>query len=409
MAIIPGQYPLAKAESISFSTKLDAPKWAQWYLRRRADIQIQLPGPFKFRINEPPSNVILDDRAVYEVLQSNIPRAQLSKRWSHDFSGQAAVRHRRAHCGRPAYKEEEADDESGKYQSFKPSGKNAPLYLFSGEKDYEPVFYHDLPPAEETPEPEAELDDTPAKPKQHNQYTAPELLVRNGAQSASLTKGKYRPRVNTFLRRSPSPPWVKDRKRLFGGVGIGRTAANAPSNTATSSNFDFSFAPAPSLTGAPAAGQSMWVEQDEEMLVEDQENEIQPSIFDAPAVQRSTEETGNTGGAGTQGPSSTSLKRPALSDLFSARPKATRREMGYIERLAAGLLREEVEAVTAVQPMADADLMGVGDQDRVERLERELEAANSALRGRDGEIADLKSQLEEMQTQLAMRQSVDGY
>lgn len=352
--------------------------------------------------------MILDDRAVYEVLQSNIPRAQLSKRWSHDFSGQAAVRHRRAHRGRPAYKDEETDDEIGKYQSFKPSGKNAPLYLFSGEKDYEPVFYHDLLPAEETPEPEPELDDTPAKPKQHNQYTAPELLVRNGAQSASLTKGKYRPRVNTFLRRSPSPPWVKDRKRLFGGIGIGRAAANAPANTATSSNFDFSFAPAPSLTGAPAAGQSMWVEQDEEMPVEDHEDEIQPSIFDAPAVQRSVEETSNTGRAGTQGHSSTPLKRPALSDLFSARPKAPR-EMGYIERLAAGLLREEVEAVTAVQPKAHADRMGGGDQDRVERLEQELEAANHALRRRDGEIADLNSQLEEMQTQLATRQSVDDY
>lgn len=230
--------------------------------------------------------------------------------------------------------------------------------------------------------------------------------MRNGAQSASLTKGKYRPRVNTFLRRSPSPPWVKDRKRLFGGVGIGRAAANAPSSTATSSNFDFSFAPAPSLTGAPAAGQSMWVEQDEDVPVEDNEDGIQPSIFDASVVQRSVEATNNTDRAGLQDASSTSLKRPALSDLFSARPKAPR-EMGYIERLAAGILREEVEAFTAVQPVADADSMGVGDQDRVERLERELEGANSALRRRDDEIADLKSQLEDMQMQLAMRQSVD--
>ena len=169
---------------------------------------MQLPGPFKFRIQEPPSNVILDDRAVHEVLQSNIPRAQLPRKWSHDFSGLSAVRHRRTHRGRPAYKDINASTEVERYHSFRPSGKTVPLYLFSGEKDFTPIFYSELPEVEEPVQPP----DSPEKPKQHNQYTASDQLVRNGAQSASLTKGKYRPRVNTFLRRSPSPPWVHGSK-----------------------------------------------------------------------------------------------------------------------------------------------------------------------------------------------------
>lgn len=327
------------------------------------------------------------------MLQSNIPRAQLSKRWSHDFSGQAAVRHRRAHRGRPAHKDEKAEDGGDNYHYFKPSGKSAPLYYFSGEKDYTPVLYHDLPPSDKTPEPdENEYDDgSPVKPKQHNQYTAPELLVRNGAQSASLTKGKYRSRVNTFLRRSPSPPWVKDRQRLFGGVGIGRAAPTATAK----SNFDFSFAPAPSVTGPTPPGESMWVEQDEDFPAEDDDEEdgIQPSVFDAPADEFAAP--------------SNPLKRSAPSGFFSSHPKVPK-EMGYIERLAAGLLQEDMEAEAAAQAAEAADPTVNGGQDRVEDLERELEAANSAILSRDSEIAELKLQLEELQMRLAMQESADG-
>jgi hypothetical protein len=363
---------------------------------------MQLSGPFKFRIHEPPANVILDDRAVHEILQSNIPRAQLPKRWSHDFSGLSAVRHRRTHRGRPAYKNINATTETERYHSFKPSGKTVPLYLFSGEKDFTPVFYSELPEVEETPQPP----DSPEKPKQHNQYTAPDQLVRNGAQSASLTKGKYRPRVNTFLRRSPSPPWVKDRKRLFGGVGIGRTAPTAQRDTPPVPSFDFSFAAAPGPVGLPQEQESMWVEQKEDedmnMIIDDDENgEFLASIFDTQA----------TGGAlrDPDGLNNDPLapqpsKRPASSSLFFAEPKVPK-EMGYIERLAAGLTEEEAQAMNA--EYSDVNLGatdgGSGGEYRVALLESELQVTKDALSARDQEIADLKSRLEEMQARMDLQ------
>ena len=361
-------------------------------------------GPFRARITEPPSNVILDDRAAYEILQSNIPRAQLPKRWSHDFNGQASVRHRRTHRGRPAYKDEQASSDPDKYHSFKPTAKAAPPYFFTGEKDYEPVFYHDLPdaPAED---PEPDEDDTPAKPKQHNQYTEPHLLVRNGAESASLTKGKYRPRVNTFLRRSPSPPWVKDRKRLFGGVGIGRAG-----NAAPSSSFGFSFASAAAPTGTTAGGESMWVEQDEEseLKVDDDDEEVLPSVFDkvSSAAEGIATALGNEGRTQPHSTANNTLKRQAPSSSITPRKKVPR-QMGYIERLAAGILREEEDAVSASPPVATAARTTTSNEDLVAQLENDLDAANAALNEKNSEIAELRLQVEELQTQLALQRSND--
>jgi hypothetical protein len=332
------------------------------------------------------------------------------KRWSHDFSGQASVRHRRSHRGRPAYKDEQATSENDKYHSFKPTAKAAAAYFFTGEINYKPIFYHDLPTAPaETPEPDDE-DDTPAKPKQHNQYTAPHLLVRNGAESASLTKGKYRPRVNTFLRRSPSPPWVKDRKRLFGGVGIGRTGANGSGNATPSSTFNFSFGSAPALTGAPTGEDSMWVEQDEDSELndaEEAEEDVFPSVFDkAPSAEGTGATLGNEGRAGPYTTPSTPLKRPAPSHLTSSRKKVPR-QMGYIERLAADILREEEEAVAASPPATTAGRIIVSSEDHIAQLEDDLNAVNAAISGKDREIAELKSKVDELQTQLALRRSVE--
>jgi hypothetical protein len=362
---------------------------------------MQSPGPFKFRIHEPPSNVILDDCAVHEILQSNIPRAQLPKRWSHDFSGLSAVRHRRTHRGRPAYKNEEASTEVDKYHSFKPSGKTVPPYLFCGEKDFTPVFYSALPEVEETPQ----IPDSPEKPKQHNQYTDPSELVRNGAQSASLTKGKYRPRVNTFLRRSPSPPWVKDRKRLFGGVGIGRTAPTAQRDAPPVPSFDFSFAAAPAPVGLPEEQESMWVDEDPDvnMDIDDGNEEFLPSIFDSHAASQAA-------GGALRDPDSLGedltapqpSRRPAPASHFFAQPRVPK-EMGYIERLAAGLTEEEAKAATAEFSDVNYGATGANDQGRVALLESELQVTRDALSAKDQEIADLKSELEETQARMGLQ------
>lgn len=352
---------------------------------------------------------------MHEILQSNIPRAQLSKRWSHDFSGQANVRHRRSHRGRPAYKNEEATEESEKFHAFKASAK-VPPYYFCGERDFTPVFYADLPPEPAESE-ESQADETPdpSKPKHHNQYTAPELLVRNGAQSLSQTKGKYRARVNTFLRRSPSPPWVKDRKRLFGGVGIGRGpvggggGGGVESSLAPSTGFGFSFASAPAPAPAPAweQGGSMWVAQDEEgdeVGLEDDEDEVLPSIFDQLGGSSSMRETDdddeNRGESRSRRPENP-LKRPAPSNFFFSRRKAPK-EMGYIERLAAGLLQENTEAVaeSGDQPggLAAGEVRSVDmvSSERVEELERQLEDAREIIGEREEEIRELKELVEDL-------------
>jgi hypothetical protein len=361
---------------------------------------VQLPGPFKFRIQEPPSNVILDDRAVHEILQSNIPRAQLPKRWSHDFSGLSAVRHRRTHRGRPSYKNINAITEVDRYHSFKPSGKTVPPYLFSGEKDFTPVLYSELPEVEETPQPP----DSPEKPKQHNQYTAPDQLVRNGAQSASLTKGKYRPRVNTFLRRSPSPPWVKDRKKLFGGVGIGRTAPTAQRDVPPVPSFDFSFAAAPAPVGLPQEQESMWVGQDEDedvnMDIDGGNEDFLPSVFDAHTASQATGGAPDSLGQDLLAPQPS--RHPAASSLFFAEPRVPK-EMGYIERLAAGLTEEEAQAATAEYADLNFGATGTNGQDRVALLESELQVTRDALSAKDQEIADLKSELEEMQARMGLQ------
>lgn len=227
-----------------------------------------------------------------------------------------------------------------------------------------------------------------------------------------MTKGKYRPRVNTFLRRSPSPPWVKDRKRLFGGVGIGRSGVGGSANAAPSSTFDFSFASAPAPTGTPVAGESMWVGQDEDSDTKDaeddgEEEEVLPSVFDKAA---SAEPTGATdGNEGTTQPHSapnTPLKRPAPSALISSRKKVPK-QMGYIERLAAGILRDEEEEAAASPPVATAARTAASIEYRIEQLEGELDAANVVLGEKDREIAELRLELEEVQTQLALQRSVD--
>lgn len=207
---------------------------------------------------------------------------------------------------------------------------------------------------------------------------------------------------------------MKDRKRLFGGVGIGRSGAADNANAAPSSTFDFSFAPAPAPTGTPAAGESMWVEQDEEDELkeaeDDDDEEVLPSAFDKNSSAEEPPATlGNEGGFQPHNAPSPPLKRQAPSILASSRKKVPR-HMGFIERLAAGILREEEEEAEAAlsPPVATAAGTAVSNEDRIAQLEEELEAAKVALSEKDREIAELQSGLEEAQAQLALQRSVDN-
>jgi len=183
-------------------------------------------------------------------------------------------------------------------------------------------------------------------------------------------------------------------------------------NAAPSSAFDFSFASAPAPTGTPAAGESMWVEQDEDNDTknaedDDEEEEILPSVFDkAPSGEATGAGLGNEGTTQPRSTPSTPLKRQAPSGLTSSRKKVPR-QMGYIERLAAGILRDEEEEAAASPPVATAARTAASIEDRIAQLEEELDAANIVLSEKDREITELRSELEEVQTRLALQRSVD--
>ena len=149
----------------------------------------------------------------------------------------------------------------------------------------------------------------------------------------------------------------------------------------------------------------MWVEQnvdeDVKMTMDDGNEEFLPSIFDAASQA--------TGGA-LRDPVSLDQdllapqpsRRPASSSLFFDEPRVPR-EMGYIERLAAGLTEEEAQDMTAEYPAMNYGTTVANGQDRVELLESELQVTKDALSAKDQEIADLKSELEKMQTRMGMQ------
>ncbi|KAK4994530.1 hypothetical protein LTR66_005464 [Elasticomyces elasticus] len=57
--------------------------------------------------NEPPKNVMLDDKAAYEIWRSDqFSKVDKRRHWSHDFNFSGNIRYRRQHIGRAAYDNE---------------------------------------------------------------------------------------------------------------------------------------------------------------------------------------------------------------------------------------------------------------------------------------------------------------
>lgn len=199
------------------------------------------------------------------------------------------------------------------------------------------------------------------------------------------------------------------------GIARGADDVGAGGSLAPTSGFGFSFASAPAPVGG-GQRESMWVAQDEddEGLGEDEgegeEDVMLPSIFDSPVGVRTGRHEDEMGGGDGSSRAENPLKRPASAGLFSSRKKALK-EMGYIERLAAGLLEEDVEAARSGEQTLPAaamdDPMEISAAERVEELEQQLEAATSTINERDQEIEDLKGQLEEMQMRMAMERSME--
>lgn len=237
--------------------------------------------------------------------------------------------------------------------------------------------------------------DPNARPKQHNQYTPINQLVRNGAESVSKTRGKYRHRINTFLRRTPSPPLVKDRARLFGGQGIGRRAPFRPEHLRQGDgelDVDDGFV----MAGDGEGNGGLWVPQDE---------------FDDATAQPD----GSFDNDEDFAPSGSGLaKRPAPQQLFSPRPKAPR-QMGYIERLAAGIAAQPEERQDGEGEDEDEDENGgisaapgnaTAGLAVVQQLQAELEEAREIVYRQDEEIQTLREQVEELQARVAVERSL---
>ncbi|CAK4032951.1 Hypothetical predicted protein [Lecanosticta acicola] len=167
-------------------------------------------GPITAK-NQPPRFVILDDRAAFEVLKSDIQRAKLVHHWPHDFGGTGKLRIRRPHRGRAAIKDPSAEGDA-KFESTQPGNKKD--YYFTGVKDFQSIKYRYEPPKPEEKrkkrKPSRDEEDYNPRGHGHNQYTPKDMLVKHGAPSFSL-KEPQAPRLSGLMRRKPEPRHIRNR------------------------------------------------------------------------------------------------------------------------------------------------------------------------------------------------------
>ncbi|KAK4554726.1 hypothetical protein LTR86_008228 [Recurvomyces mirabilis] len=195
----------------------------------------------------PPKFVLLDDKAAYEVMSSDIPKARMAKFWPIDFVPNGKIRGKRAHRGRAAVANAAAEGDA-RYYAGELGSKDREPYPFRGAKDYRPIIYRSANPVSEassapdqaskkrkasspaSSSAAAPSSNSSIKRKHNNQYTPKELMVKHGgAPSQDAGRARYLPRINTFLRRDPSPDFAKDRSKLYGNIGEQARAAMAMS------------------------------------------------------------------------------------------------------------------------------------------------------------------------------------
>lgn len=183
---------------------------------------------------------MLDDRAVYEVLESEIPRAKLSQNWPHEFSGPGKIRTRRTHRGRPAIQDPNAEG-NAKYHSGATGGGKGP-YVLSGEPGYQPVLYRYEPPEVKAKKLKRKRMPSPTSEEYnprghgHNQYTPRDMLVRNGATSFSLKEKKSAlPHPRNLLATGPNSPISAASGERSAGISPGK---DIPHDTESLGRFD---------------------------------------------------------------------------------------------------------------------------------------------------------------------------
>ncbi|KAI6847953.1 hypothetical protein KC332_g14020 [Hortaea werneckii] len=369
-------------------------------------------GPISFKNNMPPKYVILDDRAAHEVLASDIPRASIVRFWSHDFGGPGRIRARRPHRGRSAISNPNATGDE-KYFSTE-VGMRGEKYYFTGEKNYTPIAYH-TPPANEAIEPqsskrkaESPPTDEPKDPRKHghNQYTPKDQLVKYGAPSQAKGKKRYRERINTFLRRSPSPEWAKDRAKLYGGIGAQTRAFTgsheAKAHTPAAQKYDKH--PETSTSDA----HSLFIEDDEEMRESEDDMTSAAEASDTMTWERQPVEPGNnpTPGAAfhTRNPSIDAAVSendiPTTQQDHERRHGKKRQPKSFLERMAAEEEDEEDEEVEHPSHRRHVQTTSLDTGTYASQLEVQLMEANAKVKTLTEDLDQAYDRIDELENEV---------
>ncbi|RMY76300.1 hypothetical protein D0863_02045 [Hortaea werneckii] len=369
--------------------------------------------PVSFKNNMPPKYVILDDRAAHEVLASDIPRASIVRFWSHDFGGPGRIRARRPHRGRNAISNPNATGDE-KYFSTE-VGMRGEKYYFTGEKNYTPIAYH-TPPANAAIEVQVSkrkaaspLPEEPKDPRKHghNQYTPKDQLVKYGAPSQAKGRKRCRERINTFLRRSPSPEWAKDRAKLYGGIGA--QSRGFPDSLEKNSRQDQAaqkYDKHPETTTSDAHG--LFIEDDEEMRESEDDTTSAAEASDAMTRERQPVEPGNnpTPGAASH------ARNPSIDATVSANDMPTteqdqerrhgkkRQTKSFLERMAAEEEDKEDEEVEHPSHRRHVQTTSLDTGTYASQLEVQLMEANAKVRTLTEDLDHAYDRIDELENEV---------
>ncbi|KAI7221332.1 hypothetical protein KC333_g1801 [Hortaea werneckii] len=371
-------------------------------------------GPITFKNNMPPKYVILDDRAAHEVLTSDIPRATIVRFWSHDFGGPGRIRARRPHRGRSAISDSNATGDE-RYFSTK-VGMRGEKYYFTGEKNFTPIAYQ-IAPREEVIEPQSSKrkaasppTDEPKDPRKHghNQYTPKEQLVKYGAPSQARGRKRYRERINTFLRRSPSPEWAKDRAKLYGGAGA---RARAFEDNARQAPAAQKYAMQSEVTSSGAQG--LFLEDDEEMhdVEDDETSDAEASNAmtwdDQPIEPGNNEASGALSHARDPSVDATvSASETSTTQQDQERRRGKKRQVrSFLERMAAEE-DDDVEEEEQEFPRRRAVPTSLDTGTYASQLEVQLMEANAKVKTLTEDLDQAHDRIEELENEV---QKLRGY
>lgn len=206
-------------------------------------------GPFIKGRNEPPKYVILDDQAVYDILQSKLySRPNMARFWSHDISkSHGNIRNGRPNRGRPALvaprQGQEASTqvgqgENGVVWALTGEPKKAIKYHLTGERggytavEFPKQFNRPTATPEGVPLPVASDQVDIAAAGTQRQVSIMQSIeyqpYNDRSDPSRVPKGHSRPKISKFLYRTPSPPMRP--AAMNPAHGIKRTVAMALGN-----------------------------------------------------------------------------------------------------------------------------------------------------------------------------------